>query len=79
MTHRALSLYGINVKGPQFLMLNGLTCEAYEEEYGGGPHAGDSCTPTLVQALRIYGKLRRGRLVLNSLDVRHLETLLAPL
>ena len=58
ITHRALNLYGINVKGPQYLMLNGLTCEAYEEEYGDGPHAGDSRRPTLVQALRIYGKLR---------------------
>ena len=75
MTHRALNLYGINVKAPQYLMLNGLTYEAYEEEYGGGPHAGDRRRPTLVQALRIYGKLRRGRLVLHSLDVRHLETL----
>ena len=45
-------MYVINV------VANGLTYEAYKEEaYGGAPHAGDRCRPTLV-ALRIYGKLK---------------------
>ena len=39
------------------MVLNGLTYEAYEEKYGGAPHAGDRRRPTLV-ALRIYGKLK---------------------
>ena len=48
-------MYVINV------VLNGLTYEAYEEEaYGGAPHAGDRCRPTLV-ARWIDGKLRPRR------------------
>ena len=45
-------MYVINV------VVTGLTYEAYKEEaYGGAPHAGDRCRPTLV-ARWIDGKLR---------------------
>ena len=42
------------------IFVTGLTYEAYEDYYGGAPHADDRRRPTLV-ALRIYGKLRPRR------------------